>query len=168
MRRGAHKIVAGALLGLPAALLAHILVFGHEHAAGGSMDGALVQMAVGFGFLSALVVAIGASRVIRAVVPRMSTVLAGSTLWFTAIEFTEAQHHLSPAIAIAALALASWIVVSILRAFAHTIVAIVQAVWHARRGAPRTLHAALSLLAPVPANAAHRFRIFSRPPPLLS
>jgi hypothetical protein len=98
----------------------------------------------------------------------MSSVFAGSAVWFGAIEFTESSHHLNFAIALAALAFTSWIVVAILRAFARTIVAIVQAVWYARSAAPRAARTLHAIAPPVASNPAYRFRVFSRPPPLFS
>lgn len=166
--RAGRRIVTGALLGLPAALLAHTLVFNGTHEAGGSAHALLYVLAGAFGFFAALAVALVATRRMREVAPRFLPILCGAMAWFAAIESFERDAAVPVGIALLALIVCSWIVRTVLRAFAQTVAAVVCTLWSAIAKLPRLCANAIELSAPVQQRPAYRFRIFSRPPPLLS
>jgi hypothetical protein len=168
LMRAGRRIVTGALLGLPAALLAHTLVFNGGHEAGGSMHALLFGLASGFAFLAALIVALVAMRRARDITPRFIPILAGAIAWFGAIEAFEGDRGVPIAMALLALALCSWIVRAVLRAFAHTVAAVICTLWSAFAKFPELCSSAIALAAPALQRPAYRFRIFSRPPPLHS
>lgn len=166
--RAARRVGAAALLGLPAALLAHTLVFGGEHAAGGSMHALLFGLAASFGFLTTLLVAIAATRSMRGAAPRLWPVLSGAVVWYGATELYEHAHAVPVLLSVLALVLASAIVHAVLRAFAHTIVAIACSLWSALAKPKSLCASAIALAMPALQRPAYRFRVFSRPPPVLS
>jgi hypothetical protein len=167
MRTG-RRIATGALLGLPAALLAHTLVFKSGHEAGGSMHALLFGLAGGIAFAAALAVALLALRTVRGVAPRFVPILAGSAAWFAAMEFIEHDRTVPIAVALFALAACSWFVRAVLRAFAQTVIAVVSTLWSTLTKFPELCSNAIALAAPALQRPAYRFRIFSRPPPLHS
>ena len=164
----ARRLAGGGLLGLPAALLAHQLVFGGSHEAAGALHALAMELGGGCAFLATLLLVIGAARYLRSVVPGLPVVLAGAAAWFAAIELCERAHNVPIVFAIAALLLASWIVRAIASAFAQTVVAIVTALWSALRFFVKPHSARALRWAPSIEIAAHRLRLFSRPPPLAS
>jgi hypothetical protein len=153
---------------LPAALLAHTLVFNGTHEAGGSIHALLYGLAGAFGFVAALPIVLFAMRRIRGVAPRLVPIFSGAVAWFAGIESFEHDRAVPITIALLALALCSWIVRTVLRAFAQTVVAVVCTLWCATANLPQLCSNAIELAAPVLQRPAYRFRIFSRPPPLLS
>lgn len=164
MQRIRRKFATGALLGLPAALLAHFLVFGNAHAAGGSAHGALVDAACAFGFLAALAFAIAACRRIR-IAPSFTPIVLGAASWFAGVEFSEHQSAVPLLLSALAILLCSWLIRATVRAFAHVVVAILAAAWipaRRDRGSRRSGYARNTIVRMRPA---YRFRIFSRPPP---
>jgi hypothetical protein len=166
--RTGRRILTGALLGLPAALFAHTLIFKGGHEAGGSIHGLLFGLASGFGFIAALAVALVAIRRVRGATPRFLPILCGAIAWFGAIEAFEADRSIPIALALFALVACSWLVRAVLRAFAHTVVAVVCTLWSAIAKVPQLCSNAIELAAPALHHPASRFRIFSRPPPLHS
>ena len=160
------RVAAFTLLGLPAALLAHAVVFGGEHTVGGPAHAIVLDLGAVSAFLAALCLAICAVRRRRAV-PHFVSLLAGSAVWFAAIELCERPHGI-PLFAVAlALLLGSWLVRTVLLAFAQTILA-VAAIVSAIRLAPQPVYARVISAPPRMRAAAHRLRLFSRPPPLFS
>jgi hypothetical protein len=169
--------LAAALLGLPAALLAHGLVFGGEHAVGGALQSA----ALSAGVLVLLVAAalhsrtaaqgtIMASR-LRSRRPGAVPLFVFSAVWFALLEACESPHHLPIAVIAAALCLACMAVRGVLgplgRAIALASIAIAGAV--AIRPARSCPIVPRRHPSPQPVRAlAHAARIFSRPPPLFS
>lgn len=166
--RHAHSLFRAALVGLPAALLAHALVFGSAHAAGGSLHSVLLDLAGAFSALGIAIVALRARCSPRDIVPGTLPIAAAGALWFGAIEVGEHSHSVPIVVAILALLFAAWIVHAVLSAFAHTVYTIAVLLGTplvrgqrrvTQRFEPTALHAR---------NHAHVFRLFSRPPPALS
>lgn len=166
--RAARRVGGGALLGLPAALLAHTLVFGGEHAVGGPMHALLFGLAASFGFLITLLVAIAAVRSMRGATPRFAAIFTGAALWFGGIELYEHGHGVPLLLSFLALLLASGIVRAVLRAFAHTVAIIAYALWSVLTKPKAICASAIVLATPAQQRPAYRFRVFSRPPPALS
>ncbi len=166
--RAGRRIITGALLGLPAALLAHTFVFHGAHEAGGSLHAVFAALAGVFGFVAALAVAFIAIRTVRGARPRFIPILAGSLAWFGAMELFEHDHGVPVALALLALAACSWFVCAVLQAFAHTVAAVVSTLWSTLTKLPQLCSHAIALAAPALQRPAYRFRIFSRPPPALS
>lgn len=160
-----RRAAAGTLLGLPAALLAHALTFGHDHAAGGRLHALFLELAGGFGFLATLAIAINASRRMRHAPANLLWIAAPATAWFSVIELGEARHGIPRALSLLAILAASWLVRAIVRAFAHTLVAVVASLWSRVRAAQARAHRAPRTMRPPALRPAYRFRIFSRPPP---
>lgn len=161
----ARRALGGALLGLPAALLAHTLAFRGDHAAGGSAHSLFLELASAFAFLVTLLVAICAAKNIKRATLRLPWVLAGSVLWFAAIEGREGHHGVPVLLVAIALLFASWIVRAIVRAFEHTAIAVLAALWSVVLPAPCLASSAVRHATPRALSAAHRFRMYSRPPP---
>jgi hypothetical protein len=168
LKRAGRRVLTGALLGLPAALMAHTLVFHGAHQAGGSIHALLAVFAGAFGFAAALAVAVIALQRVRGIAPRFVPIFSGAVTWFGAIEFFERDAGVPIVLALLALALCSWFVQAVLRAFAATVIAVVCTLWSALAKLPEICSNAIALAAPPLQRPAYRFRVFSRPPPLLS
>ncbi len=163
-----RKIWTAALLGLPAALFAHVIVFGGEHTLGGSAHSWLLEFGGVFAFLGTLVAAIGAVRRSTAVVPKFAPILTGAAGWFGIIELCESAHGIPIAAVIAALVFAAWIVRAVLSAFAHTVAAIAAILQLYLRAAKPPAPALIKRAVPRAHSCVHRLRLFSRPPPLFA
>lgn len=163
-----RKFWSAALLGLPAALFAHVLVFGGEHTLGGSAHAWLLELGGSFAFLGTLLAAIGAVRSRPSLVPQFGSILTGAAVWFAFIELGERTHGIPIAAVIAALAFAAWIVRAVLLAFARTIAAVAAILQLVLRAANPTVAAPIKRAVPRALPRAHRLRLFSRPPPLFS
>lgn len=166
--RTGRRILTGALLGLPAALLAHTVVFHGEHQAGGSFHGLLAMLAGFFGFTAALTLALLAVRNLRGISPRFAPIFTGAIVWFGGIEFIERDAGVPVVVALLALIACAWLVQAVLRAFAHTVAAIVCTLWCMIAKLPQLRFHTIDLGAPALQRPAYRFRVFSRPPPLHS
>jgi hypothetical protein len=104
----------------------------------------------------------------REVAPRFLPILCGACSWFAAIEAFERDRGVPVAVALLALTVCSWIVRAVLRAFSKTVIAVVCTLWCAIAKLPQICSSAIELATPALQRPAYRFRIFSRPPPLLS
>jgi hypothetical protein len=165
---------------LLAALIAHMAIFGGDHAMGGAYHALLLQIAL-CGGLSLLVFFAGltwarsggaadgsivAAR-LRERLPRVSTVVAATAAWYVLAEGIEPHHATAPLLlAVVALAAASWIVsrfaATAIRALAAAVLAILGASFAprapswARRPSPR----------PFVRRPLCVRRRFARPPPI--
>lgn len=169
--------LAAAALGLPSALLAHALVFGNDHAAGGAFQlGVLGLAALAFVVAAALYGArlaqgsVVARRLVDGL-PHVAALAAASGVWFALLELCEAPHAIPPLAVIAAIFIGCIIVRAAMRGAARCIASIVLAVSSALRAF--TMPALPSVdLGFTPAHAglalARTHRLFSRPPPALS
>lgn len=166
--RTVRRVVTGALLGLPAALLAHTLAFGAQHTAGAGMHALFLGLASALAFAATLVVAVAAMRRVPGIAPKFAPILAGSALWFAAIEGSEQSHSVPVLVSALALVVASFIVRTLLRAFAETVVAFARALWYAQAERKPLCAHAIREATPAHYRPAYRFRVFSRPPPVLS
>ena len=124
-----RQIPAALTLGLAAALAAHSVLFGGEHAMGGAYNGALDQMAVGlltaFGAFAGLLVAGNARFVSDGTVlaARAGSMVSGflpvalaTAGWFALGECIEPGHAGAPLLAtLCALGLAAWLVLTLAR-----------------------------------------------------
>lgn len=162
-----RRFGSAVLLGLPAALFAHVLVFGSDHVVGGSMHAAVLELGGVFAFLTALMAASAAVRSRCAAAPRFLTIVAGAAAWFAAIELCERSHGTPFLLTALAIVFASWLVRAILLAFAQTVAAIAVILAGVRVRAPRIAFAHRANIV-LPRSAAHRLRLFSRPPPVFS
>lgn len=160
-----RRAAAGTLLGLPAALLAHALTFGHDHAAGGRLHALFLDLAGSFGFFATLVIAVSASRRLRLAPSNVLWIAVPAIAWFSGIEAGEARHGIPHALSLLAILAASWLVRAIVRAFAQTLVAVIVSLWSRVRAAQPPIQCAPRNLSLPALRPAYRFRIFSRPPP---
>ncbi len=165
------------LLGLPAALVAHALVFGGEHAVGGALQsaalaaGALVLLlALALHSRDAVQGSVLASR-LRSQMPSLIALLLCAGAWFAALELCESPHAI-PLLAVAGAVAAACI---LLRAgitlFSRVIANAAIAIIHALECtyAQELCLACAIRIAPRPVRTlAHAIRLFSRPPPVLS
>ena len=176
MKARSRTALTASLLGLPIALLAHALVFGGEHAAGGALStAALAAAALGLLFVVALHSrslvqgSILAAR-LRNQLPSFATLAASGSLSFAGLEMCE-RAHTAPILAIiVALIAACYLVRAAVAAVAKSIahVAIVLAAG-LHVPALSEAHARVQTYAPHFARSfAHTRRLFSRPPPVLS
>jgi hypothetical protein len=162
-----RKFVLLALLGLPAALLAHALLFGGQHAAGGVFHAETLGLGAGFAFLAALIASVAAVRRVRWSSPVANTVVSAA-IWFAAIERAEAPHRIPFALCALTLLAAAWLVGTALRAFTGVVTAIAHA-WHVRKTPRRAPHVSKTFcFAHSTSGRAWRFALFPRPPPALS
>ncbi len=70
--RASRRAGVSALLGLPAALLAHTLLFGHAHAAAGSFHGSALGVGAAFALLAAALAGIALYVTARADSPHFA------------------------------------------------------------------------------------------------
>jgi hypothetical protein len=156
-----------ALLGLPAALVAHTLVFGQTHAVAGSFHGLAVGVGAGFALLAALLAGIAAARHTRADAPHVVITALTAIGWLAALEATESPHGIPVLLCLLALALATAIVATATRACAQTIAAIVS-FFGVRTTARAALFAGHARFVVCRRHTIGEIAIFSRPPPALS
>jgi hypothetical protein len=166
-QRAARNFGVSALLGLPAALLAHTLVFGHAHAAAGPFHGLAVSVGGSFALLAALFAGIAAVRHTRADSPHIVITALTATGWLAAIEAAESPHGIPIMLCLLATVAAAAIVAAATRACSQTIAEIVSlfGVHVTPRAASFVRNYRSSVL--VRRNLG-RFALFSRPPPQLS
>jgi hypothetical protein len=159
-----RKFGYAALLGLPAALLAHVLLFGNEHTLAGSLHGAALSLGTSFAFFATLLAAVAAVRRWKSPRIHLLAMTGGAAAWFAGIELCEQSHAVSFLAAAVAVAFASWLVRVVLLAFAQTFAAIVAVLTGVFSPAPRQASRAPYTCAPS-RSTAHTLRLFSRPPP---
>jgi hypothetical protein len=152
---------------LPAALLAHTLVFGHAHAAAGSFHGLAVGAGSAFGLMGLLFAAIAALRHTRADSPHIVITALTATGWLAALEAAESPHGIPVFLCLLAIAAATALVAAATHACTRTIAAIA---WlfgtHAASSA--SLHVRGTRRAIRNRRTLGDFALFSRPPPALS
>ena len=154
-----------ALLGLPAALFAHALVFGGDHAVSGALHPAAIDLAWLF---AAICLAMACGRAVcrrSQLRTSFSGIAAGGAAWFYAFELCEKPHAIPFFTAALALAAAAWIARAVFNAFASIVAAVAVASRSTRTPNPQA-HVRLGVLHPPrAASLSHRLRLFSRPPP---
>lgn len=178
-QRIARILGLSALLGLPAAVLAHWAIFGHAHILGGNSHAllsALWIICVGLAIAGALAAAFLSTRsqssISRAigriglVAPSLAALLASTTFWFVMIELREKPHAIPTLSAIAAICFAAWIVGALWRGLARAAAAVATE-WFQRLRIACESGSPSAWGTPVPVIAAHApaYRLFSRPPP---
>lgn len=156
---------AAALLGLPAALFAHVLVFGGRHIVGGSLHGTFIELAAGFALIATLTATIGALRKLPGLVPGFAGSAVSTAVWFGSIELCEQGHGIPLLSAAAAIAIAAFVVRAIVLAFVQTVRAVVSVLRTTFTGARGRVTFSRPKSTPLARSLAHRFRLFSRPPP---
>lgn len=172
------RALAAVLLGLPAALVAHALVFGGDHAIAGALQSGLCGAgALAFVFAALVHTSKGvqqgtiAAARIKLLVPNLALLLGSSGAWFAVFETCEAPHAHAPLIIALALVVACIAVRWTVNLLSRAIASVRFAILHAISRAPFQPAASLRrvLVAPMPLFAlAYSERLFSRPPPALS
>jgi hypothetical protein len=159
----ARRWLTAALLGLPAALTAHALLFGNQHAAGGSLHGPALAAAI---VAAVFVIAVR----FRERSGRFEVLAVSTAGWFALLELSEHPHGVAVVPAVIALLAAAILV----RATVHFAASSLRAIAVALSGV-QVLRAdsrpSITLRREGPAHlqiTAHRYALFSRPPPLLS
>jgi hypothetical protein len=166
--RGVRRIFVSALLGLPAALLAHALAFGQAHVLGGTLHSFAVQGAAGFALIAAIVASLAIARGERWDAPHAGAVAIAASAWLTLIELAEAPHAVPLLLCVLAILAATAIVSSVAAGYTHAVAAVVHVFGaHAKIDAPRFAFA-FSSEAPSRRRTLPEFRLFSRPPPAFS
>ncbi len=174
-----RRIGLGLLLGLPAAVLAHVAVFGNEHVIGGTQHGSLLTAtfvaaaaalaALAFAALRcARSVATGSvlSACLRPTLPSAAGLFAASALWFAGIESFEAPHAIPGLLAASVLAAVSLAIVAASHWFVRALAAVALTLFappSARRTPLALLRRAARTVRLRPAG--ERCYLFSRPPP---
>ena len=159
-RRG---LVRALLLGLPVALLAHALVFGAGHAAGGGNNSALTIAAV-------LFFAVVSMRW-RGRLPAFAYVGGSAALWFAGIELCEAPHDVPVLAVVAAIIVACVAVREFVVGTARTIAVVGWTLQSSRRHHPAALISGLRAWCDSVTRIVsfpRKHRLFSRPPPAFS
>lgn len=167
MKHSWARLITAPLLGLPAALLAHAVVFGHGHVAGGSLHGIVLALAGSLAFFGLLISATALLRRIPGATPGIASIAACSALWLTAIERAE-QPHALPILTMAAALLLAAAAVRLFATVFSRIVCAIAAIIAApfRNRLPRALFLRADAI-PRARSAALLFYLFSRPPPAL-
>lgn len=169
--------LAAAALGLPSALLAHALVFGNDHAAGGALQSAALALAalvlVAACALHAIRLSQGSvvARRLTERIPHAITLAVTTGGWFALLERCETPHAIPPLAVAAAIAIACFAVLAIVRSAARCIASIALAFTSALRPFAMPAVPVIDLgFAPAPAllALARTHRLYSRPPPALS
>ncbi len=155
------------LLGLPAALLAHTLVFGAEHTVGGSLHSASLGLAFGFAFAGSLWAAVGAVRRLHCL-PRFVPLAFSAAAWLAALEALESPHAIPLLLCLVTVAVAASVVTVVLRAFALTVSTVASLLSSPVRRSPSAFFADFISRRPAVRRTIVRFALFSRPPPALS
>jgi hypothetical protein len=166
--RAARNAIVSALLGLPAALLAHTFVFGSSHAFGGWLHPLAVQLGAGFATLVAVVFGLAAARGNRSASLSAGTLFFAATAWFATFELTESAHAIPVLLCALAIAVAGAICALAVSAYAHTVRAIAGCFSTRVRFASRAFHLPFSGGAFNRRRTFDGFALFSRPPPVLS
>lgn len=175
-----RKFPGALAFGLLASLAAHTVLYGGEHAMGGSYHALLVQAALAgavgllifFGALAWSAAPFAAEGSILAArltdrLPGFGPSLGAAAFWFALAEAVEPQHAGAPALAtILCLAVASWLVGALARAIvaalANLVIAVTRPVFASRtpswtrRPQPQ----------PPARRAPFARRLFARPPPI--
>jgi len=164
----AWRFGLAALLGLPAALFAHALVFGGDHAVSGSLHPAAIDLAWLFAGIC-LAMACGRAACRRSELRvSFSGIAVSGAVWFGAIELCEQPHAIPFFTAALALAAAAWIARAVFNAFAALAAAVAVSSRSTRTPSPQ-LHVRRGVsIPPQSASLAHRLRLFSRPPPIFA
>lgn len=166
--RRARGYGISALLGLPAAFLAHTFVFGQAHTIAGSFHVLALAAVAASLFAAALFATCAALRRSQSVSPHLLGTALSATAWLAAVEAGEARHAIPTLLCLLAIAAAVWIVSALSRAYSHSVCA-VATLFVRRTAAPRDLVIELFTAAALPRlRARARFELFSRPPPVLS
>jgi hypothetical protein len=164
----ARNAVVSALLGLPAALLAHTFVFGSSHAFGGWLHPFAVQLGAGFATTAAVLLGLAAARGNRNASLSAGTLLLAAAAWFATFEFTESAHAIPVLLCALAIAIAGAICALAVSAYTHTVRAIAGCFSTRVRFTSRAFHLAFSGDAFNRRRTFDGFALFSRPPPVLS
>lgn len=185
MSRQAVVTAVAIALGLPSALIAHALVFGGTHAAGGDLHAALLALASATALCAAVTVALAAclagpatvqgtvlARRMREYTPRLRLLVPSTASWFAGIEACERfTHHVPLVAAVTAVAIAAFAVrralSAVARSFAVIAVVVVIALRTQRRAVPAS-HRVRRPVRALPTAVAHRRIGFSRPPPVFA
>lgn len=174
---GMKTALAAAALGLPSALLAHALVFGNDHAAGGAVQSAALALAALVLVLACALHAVRlaqgsiVARRLSESIPHAITLAVTTGAWFAALELCEAPHAIPPLAVATAIAIACFAMLAVVRGAARGIASIVLAVSSLLREFTMPALPAVDLgFAPAPAALAYArtHRLYSRPPPALS
>lgn len=165
------RIVAlSALLGLPAAVLAHAAIFGHGHVLGGESHAlfwASWIACAGLAVAAALVPAFINARFQSTLAPSLATLIAGTAGWFALIELREQPHAIPVLPTLAVIASAAWIAGVAWRGLARAAAAIAfEFVQMLRVVSEPRAFAGIGVAVPAVAAHAHAHRLFSRPPPV--
>lgn len=166
--RIARSYGVSALLGLPAALLAHTLVFGQAHAIAGSFHVAALAAGAASLAVAALLGAFAAVRREKSVAPHMLGMALSATAWLAALEAGESRHAIPTLFCLLAVAAAVWIVALLSQAYTQT-VSTIATLFLARDITHSSAFIARFDGGRVPRNHTFScFTLFSRPPPALS
>jgi hypothetical protein len=177
MITGMRVYATALILGLPTALLAHALVFGSEHAAGGAWSSAAIaigcvglMLVVALHSRSAVQGSIAASR-LRAMLPPTTALAVSASAWFVLLELCEPAHNVLGVALVIAVVTASVLMRLSISAVASLFAAVAIAlgcsekrIWHLADSGARLPHSSPHL----PDTLTHACKLFSRPPPVLS
>lgn len=174
-----RKVPGVLAFGLLASLTAHAVLYRGEHAMGGAYHSLLVQSAIAFS--AGLLVFFGAlawsgsgaadgsvlAARLRDRLPPLLWILPSAALWYAAAEAIE-PHHVpaSPAVALAGLALASWVVLFLARAIVGTLARAAIALLRHPFSPRAPSWSRRPRLQPRRRRAPRTYRRFVRPPPI--
>lgn len=157
-----------ALLGLPAAFLAHTLVFGQAHAIAGSFHAIALAAGAASLFAAAVFSAFAALRRTESISPHLLGTALSATAWLAALEAGETRHAIPTVLTLLSVAAAALLVALLVGAYTHTVCAIA-ASFVRRTPAPRDLFVEVFIAAAPPRRTTCTYyTIYSRPPPALS
>lgn len=162
-----RKYAVSSLLGMPAAMLTHALVFGGSHVAGGSAHGFALAIAALCGAVALGIGVNAARRGSRASMPSIGTVALVAAAWFAALEAMEPRHSVPVALCLLVLAVVAAVLAWSARACTHAVALLASSfLRHAAQDEVSSCAFALRLGVVRPTH--RRFERFSRPPPALS
>jgi hypothetical protein len=173
----ARAFAAATLLGLPVALLAHALVFGGRHAAGGALNSLAVDFAA---FALLLIIALHSRELVqgsvlaarlRAQRPRFAALMVSGSAWFAILELSERSHSVHLTAIAAALIIACLAIRAAVNGVTRSVAAVAIVLSSHGAHVPAVAESHIRLRYDVPhalRSFAHTRRLFSRPPPALS
>lgn len=167
--RAICRLAISALLGMPAALLAHAFIFGNGHLAGGAFHAAFAQGGTACAFAALGAVLAASVRGRRSCAPYLAAIALATAAALAAIEAVESSHRIPLLLCLFAVAFAAALAYAAVHAFsasARAVAAVLST--RAKIAVSRCDRAGAFAARLLRINSAWHFALFSRPPPLLS
>lgn len=166
--RAASRMAVSTLLGLPAALVSHAVIFGNAHAAGGNLHAASAYAAYIFALCAAFFAGAAAVRRNPCWRPHIAGITVAAAAWLALLEVRESPHATPALLCVFAVVAVSALFAVLSQTFTVALAAVAQAFQRRAVDATRQIVQHFSRLAQLYTSTCLHFALFSRPPPALS